>query len=213
MVAEFDRTRKFADQRGSSGFLGNNKAGGATRLPGPHFILENTHAGVVEDEKRSRASEAAALESWFGMPHAPSPNEPAPYEVADMEYDGEDGPPGLPVFLARARAAEASRGEQPPSMYEDDSQQMMEIAPKPWTIPELNEMLSGNPHLLGSDGMPLIHSEGTPDMSMFQHPPPLNAMPPQFMQQHQHVGMFLGYPQQFPPAPPEPTYMQQSSFG
>lgn len=207
MVIEFDRTRKFADQRGTR-FIGAG-ADGNTQFPGPNFILENARAGTIEDEKRSRASHSAAQKRWFNTPRSPIADAPTPYDVPEVEYDGEDGPPGLPMFLARARG---TTGQQAFTAYGDGQQQMMgmEAAPKPWTIPELNEVLAGDPNLLGADGMPLIQLD-QPGPGMFDQAPQIGAP---FM--NQQVGMFLGYPQQYaqPSAPPpEPTYMQQASYG
>lgn len=206
MVIEFDRTRQFTD-RGESSRLAKRKTTSGAQLPPPHYILDRAHAGAVEDEKRSRASHSAAQKRWFDTPQSPTAAEPTPYDVPDVEYDGEDGPPGLPIFLAQAR------GGVPPQMPgQFDGDLMMDMAaPKPWTIPELNVMLTGNPHLLGDDGLPLLHLDGPPDPTMFENAPPF--APPLM---HQQVGMFLGYPQNYgppPTAPPEPQYMQQASFG
>ncbi|KAI9166673.1 transcriptional regulatory protein [Paramyrothecium foliicola] len=210
MVREFDQTRTFADLRGTAGFAGP-QACKNTRLPGPNFILEGAQAGTREEEQRSRAGDAAAADRWFSTPQ-PSPNKPFAASRRDAELDAEPRPPGLPMFLARARGTSPSPDTAYNPYFDDDDD--FAVQGQMWPVPEFNAIMPVSHSMLPAAGISMVPIGGAPDGQAFQPtssaPPPSQAhfMPPP------PQGMFMGgYTGQYQGGHNDPSYMPQTSFG
>jgi hypothetical protein len=191
MMAQFDKTRTFADERGTAGFSGSSL--NANRLPGPHYIFENANSGVPEQDKRTRATEAAAANRWFretkASPSSPLGSVNGAYTPPGSEYEMEYDPPGVPAFLAAARFYDR---EQPGGggddmgmdAYDSYRNEGMQLPDKAWL----------------NDGMlPTVSLEEAPDAAdpAIMFPPP-HFIPPQ-------PGVYLGnYPPQYPDVAPTP---------
>lgn len=225
MFAEFNRTQKFADQSGTVGFVGP-KITGVTRLPGPHYILENANHGVVEQENRTRATDAAAADRWFRGPeqvNEPSPCTPPPPEI---DFESEYGPPGVPLLLAVARNAEGDQPGPQLKMYEVEKDSSMLMAERMWlsggmrgdSVEGQYAAATGDDGPDGTGALSMLSAD--PDM-MFPPPPhpqipngaSVNAPPLQFMPTQ--PGMFMnGYAPQYTDAgAADPAaYMQQAAL-
>lgn len=209
MVREFDKTRQFADQKGTAGFAGP-QACKNTRLPGPHFILEGAQAGTREEEQRSRAGDAAAADRWFAATQS-SAIGPFATSRHDAEHDTEPRPPGLPIFLARARGTSPSPDAAFNPYFDDDDDSAMQG--QMWPIPEMNAMVPVSHPMMPAGGLSMMPPGGQSDGHIFQQtsaPPPQQAQfipPPQ--------GIFMGgYPSQYQGGHADTsTYMPQTSFG
>ena len=225
MLAEFDKTRQFADQKGTAGFTGPKPVSNGTRLPGPHFILENLPAGTMKDEERAQAGNPAMADRWFnaaktvqsdrleGIPSIP---------VADATQDGDFAPPGLPVFLAQARGAAAATAaavvppnEPEPSVYATDPDWMrMPLKPPPWTMADLTGMI-GNNQMMPSDAVQMIplNPLTDPTSAGFSNSATHQHAPVQYMPAHPELFM-TGYPQHFASEPMGAAgYMSGDEYG
>ncbi|CAM1505433.1 Fc.00g110700.m01.CDS01 [Cosmosporella sp. VM-42] len=204
-VEQFNKTRKFADQRG----IGGNqtvKATGNTRLPGPHHILDNAFMGTVEDEQRSKAGDAAAADRWFRTPQPSS--EPVAYPLPEGGFDIDYGPPGVPMFLAQARGV--SLGPTDTLNMYDAANDLLSMSSKMIPMGDFSSMLPPGNHLgMASEGVPLMHMDGNGDAGMFHTQQPSH---PQYIPQ-QH-GMFMDGYAHYPDGQADSTtYMQQNGFG
>lgn len=219
MFAEFEKTRKFADQKGTVGFSGPRGRGGANRLPGPHYILENANSRVVEEEKRTKASNAAAADRWFSQPKHTDFDQTASYPLPDntctdfMEY----GPPGVPTLLAVARNTGSEPGQDMQNMYETERDAAVLVQEKMWLsggmmAPEDDMMVAAAAGM----GPVMQMGPGTDPSMMFQppHPPPGPQGAPQFMTTQPGMSqpeMFItGYAPQY--NGDSTGYMQQGNF-
>ncbi|KAF7543730.1 hypothetical protein G7046_g9942 [Stylonectria norvegica] len=208
-VEQFDKTRKFADQRAIGG-LPSSKTTGITRLPGPHHIVENIFMGTVEEEQRSKAGDAAAADRWFRTPQ-PS-GELVTYPLPEGGLDVEYGPPGVPVLLAQARGV--SLGPTPSLNMYDAANDLLSMSSKMVPMPDFNGMMPpGNTLGLTSDGIPIMQMNDGGHGGMFQPQSQPPQPHPQFLPS-QH-GMFIGgYAGQYADGQSDPApYMQQNTFG
>lgn len=232
MYENYNRTSKFAEQNNGRGFVQPNAQGGSSRLPGPHYILENAHQRVAEQEARVRASDAATADRWFRGPVADDPT--SPYSPAEADFDSEYGPPGLPLLLTLIHnpVVEQTDGpEAPPRQVfpMEDNPDMMHA--KGW----VNGSAAGGAPPQGgqfmSDGSGLNHGGSVvpinPTDAGIMFPPPApgpitngqqqtpNPQPPPFMPPQ--AGMYMGeygHHQQYADAGPDSSaYMPQASFG
>lgn len=205
MLAEFDRTRKFADQQGSVGFSGSKASVGITRLPGPHYILENANRGVVEEERRTKASAAAAADRWFKGPK--QEDEPAAFSPPEENYDSEYGPPGIPMLLAVARNAGSDQPkEDVQNIYDLELEAMALMQERMWLnggmIPGDNgQMMS----YANTTGMPMMQLGATDPGMMFHPPPPLP--PPTHPPSANGAPIHHGAAPFIPPPPPPGMYL------
>lgn len=229
MLAEFDRTRKFADQQGSVGFVGSKPSVGVTRLPGPHYILENANRGVVEEERRTKASAAAAADRWFKGPK--QEDEPAAFSPPEENYDSEYGPPGIPMLLAVARNAGSDQPkEDVQNIYDLELEAMALMQERMWLNGGMMPSDNGQMMFANTSGLPVSMQLGATDPGMMFHPPP-----PLQQQQPPHPSSANSAPHHdgtpYIPAPPTngmymgeytphyaesngapPGYLQQSNF-
>lgn len=231
MLAEFNKTQQFAEQKTSAGLGGSKMMGGATRLPGPHYILEHAHDRVVEQEKRINAANAAVANRWF---HGPKESdEPAFYTPPELDFDSEYGPPGVPMLLAYARNDEAERPDTQ-IMHEADTDSAM-LMQKIWLASGLtdpaamaglsNEQLLDNSHVAGAGALGMLQMNPQDPSMMFAPGPPNPHAPqgpphPQFMAAATAAqpGMFMDqyaaqYAHDANGNPEQAAYMQQPSFG
>lgn len=211
MFAEFNKTQKFADQKGTVGFSGSKTTNGVTRLPGPHYILENANYGVIEQERRTRAADAATADRWFSAQQQQQQTETStPYTPPEADFDSEYGPPGVPLLLAVARnsVVEQQAGEQAlPSqnMYDLERDGALFMQEKMWlsggtATPDSSQSFLGSSGAPGADGpgaVPMLQMDPTDPTSMMFPPPP----PPPQVGQGQ---MPQGQPQQQQYIPPQP---------
>jgi hypothetical protein len=208
MLAEFDRTRKFADQKGTVGFSGSKPSGGVTRLPGPHYILENANHGVIEEDRRTKASAAAAADRWFKGPKQD--------EEADMIsplggegdfVDTEYGPPGIPMLLAVARNAGSDQPkEDVNNIYDLEMEAMALMQERMWLNGGMMPPDHGGGQMVvvpSPSGLPVMQQMGATDPGMmFQPPPPLSQpQPPPSQHQQQQ------------PSAPAPSHTPSAQTG
>lgn len=199
MFAEFNKTQKFADQKGTVGFSGSKTTNGVTRLPGPHYILENANYGVMEQEKRTRAADAATADRWFRstsqqqQQQEPQQPEESSYTPPETDFDSEYGPPGVPLLLAVARNSvgmdqpEPQPGEQSlpqQNMYDLEKNGTLLMQEKMWLSGGMAAADSsqgflgaaGAPGAGGPGALPMLQMDPTDPTSMMFPPPP--APPP-----------------------------------
>lgn len=180
MYDEFNKTQKFADQAGSFGFVGPKVAGGASSLPGPHYILEHANFGVVEQEKWTRAADAAAADRWFRGPA--QPNEPSPYTPPEADFDSEYGPPGVPLLLAFARNPAIEQPGPEGGMYDDmDGDGSALTTERIWLSGRMGGPVDGQylavPGDAPNDGTGAMSMLPADPTMMFPPPPPPEAPP------------------------------------
>jgi hypothetical protein len=208
MVREFDRTRQFADQKGTAGFAGG-PACKITRLPGPNFILEGAQAGTREEEQRSRAGDAAAADRWFSSPQPPM-NQTFATPRLDTDHDTEPRPPGLPTFLARARGSPPNPDLAFNPYFDDDVDVAMQG--QMWPVPDINAMMPVSHPLVSAGGLSMMPPSSGLDGPMFQ--PTTTHQPPQAHFFPSTQSMFVGgYPGQYQNGSTDAPYMPQTSFG
>lgn len=226
MFDEFNKTQQFADQKGTVGFVGPKPTEGVTRLPGPHYILENAAYGVAEQEKRTRAADAAAADRWFQGPEQAS--EPSPYAPAETDFDSEYGPPGVPLLLAVARSSVAEHQ----SDFQPAPEHLMygvQGDPSMWLSEDMpatdNDQFLGAAGASGAGGpgsLPMLQMDATEASMMFPPPPAPQPVPngthapgPPAQFVHSQPGMFMdGYPGQYPDGNVSSApYMQGTNFG
>lgn len=227
MLAEFDRTRKFADQQGTVGFSGAKPSIGVTRLPGPHYILENANHGVMEEERRTKAGAAAAADRWF---KGPKQDEQADaFSPPEDNYDSEYGPPGIPMLLAVARNAGSDQPkEDVQNIYDLEMEAMAIMQERMWLNGGMMPPGSGHmAYVTSAAGLPVMQLGATDPSMIYQPPPPLPPLP---HAPSANGGPMHGGPAPFMPPPngiymgdyapqygeangaPPPTYMQQPGF-
>ena len=209
MLAEFDRTRKFADQKGTVGFSGSKPSGGVTRLPGPHYILENANYGVVEEERRTKASAAAAADRWFkGPKQDDEPDAASP--PGEESYDTEYGPPGIPMLLAVARNAGSDQPkEDVHNIYDLEMEAMALMQERMWLNGGMMPPDSGGQMMVvpSAAGMPVMQQIGATDPGMMFQPPPPLPPPPSHPPSAPPGAPMHGGPSPFMPPPPAGMYM------
>ena len=221
MYAEFKKTRKFAEKRRTASLAGLKATGHAARLPGPHYILENSNHGVVEQEERTRATDAAAADRWFRGPD--QANEPSPYTPPEGDFESEYGPPGVPLLLAVARVADQPELQQ--NMFDLEKESTVLMSERMWLSGGMGGAVDGQYLTVVGDGstdgtssLPMLSA----DHGMMFEPPPqdpngasVNGPPPsQFMAPQ--PGMYMNsYAPPYSDAggPSSGGYMQQAGFG
>ena len=189
MFAEFNKTQKFADQTGTVGFSGSKTSNGVTRLPGPHYILENANYGVIEQEQRTRAADAATADRWFrsknsqNQPSPGRPGEPSPYAPPEADFDSEYGPPGVPLLLAVARNSvgmdqpELQPGQEsmpPQNMYDLEKNGALLMHEKTWLTGGMATPDSNQSFMSADQGsLPMLQmNAGNVEGIMFPPPAP-----------------------------------------
>lgn len=178
------------------------------RLPGPHHILESAYTGAIEEERRSKAGDAAAADRWFRTPQPSS--DTVAYPLHEIGFDIEYGPPGVPVFLAQARGV--SLGDADTVNLYDAANDLLSMSNKIIPMPDYNQGMipPGSHHLIAPDGVPLMQLDGTGEPAMFQ-PQAAPPHPPFIPQQH---SMFIdGYAGHYSDGQPDPTAYMQQGFG
>ncbi|KAI6783882.1 putative transcriptional regulatory protein-like protein [Emericellopsis cladophorae] len=233
MFEEFNKTQKFADQKGTVGFVGSKAPSGDSRLPGPHYILENASFGVVEQEKRTRAGDAATADRWFKGPQQEKASSPALMPTPG-DFDATYGPPGLPLLLAVGRdaTAEHSTGQPMPehNIYDMPRETTMPTQDKAWLAPGYSD--SVNDQYLGASGasgaggpgsLPMMQQMDAPELAMVFPPPQAGQQLPNKSRttnvSEQYVppqqGVFMnGYPAGYGDGGASSGYMQQPpNFG
>lgn len=214
MVEDFYKNGKILD-RGNAAIITGQEPGEDKFLFGSDVFIERMNMPDPKDEQRSRAANMPVSDWWMGpsttqplSTKAASPL-PAPFSTPEAGFDGDHGPPGVPLFLAQARNvslgisdvydAETAVGMQPSDMLAmmPNGYQMMQP-----------EVLSGN------SGMPMLRiDDALPNQGMFRQPDVPPAQPPPFIASQPGV-MMNGY------VPPysgghagTPVYPQQHNFG
>lgn len=234
MFEEFNKTQKFADQKGTVGFVGTKTPSGDSRLPGPHYILENASFGVVEQEKRTRAGDAATADRWFKGPQQEKAPSPASMPTSG-DFDATYGPPGLPLLLAVARdaTAEHSTGRPMPehNIYDMPRERTMPTQDKAW-LPSgysgsVNDQYLGASGASGAGGpgsLPMMQQMDAPELGMVFPPPQAGQQPPnksrttnvpeQYVPPQQQGVFMNGYPAGYGDGGASSGYMQQPpNFG
>ena len=229
MYAEFNKTRKLALQKTTASFTGPKAAAPIiSRLPGPHYILENSNHGVVEQEERTRATDAAVADRWFYGPSQVN-EQPSPYTPPEANFESEYGPPGVPLLLAVAHVAEPVQRHT--NMFDLEKEAPVLMPERMWLSGRMGGSVDGQYLTLVGDGttdgtsaLPMLSA----DQGMIFDPPPqdpngasVNAQqppppqpPPQFMPPQ--PGMYMnGYAPQYSDAGGASSglYMQQAGFG
>jgi hypothetical protein len=210
MIREFDKTRMFADQKGTAGFAGTQHCRN-TRLPGPNFILEGAQAGTREEEQRSRAGDAAAANRWFSTPRPSSHQFPG--QRLDSDLDAEPRPPGLPLFLARARGSSPN----PDDAYNPyfDEVDGANAQGRMWPVPDMDSGMPVSHSMMPAVGLSMMPMSTAPEAPIYQtapgaHPPP----PPHFMPPPPQGVFMSGYQGQYQNGHADNSpYMPQTSFG
>ncbi|KAL7819295.1 hypothetical protein V8C44DRAFT_133522 [Trichoderma aethiopicum] len=214
MVEDFYKNGKILD-RGNAAIITGQEPGEDKFLFGSDVFIERMNIPDPKDEQRSRAANMPVSDWWMGpsttqplSTKAASPL-PAPFSTPEAGFDGDHGPPGVPLFLAQARNvslgisdvydAETAVGMQPSDMLAmmPNGYQMMQP-----------EVLSGN------SGMPMLRiDDALPNQGMFRQPDVPPAPPPPFIASQPGV-MMNGY---VPPYPGghagTPVYPQQHNLG
>ncbi|KAK0762990.1 hypothetical protein N5P37_003973 [Trichoderma harzianum] len=214
MVEEFYKNGRILD-RGNAAINTGQEPTKDKFLFGSDVFIERMSIPDMKDEQRSRAANMPVSDWWMG----PSTTQQAssksasplmmPYSTPESSYDGDHGPPGVPLFLAQARNvslgisdiydAETAVGMQPSDMLAmmPNNYQMMQT-----------EVLSGQ------GGMPMLRiDDAIPNQAMFRQQDVPPAQPQHFIPTQQGI-MMNGY---VPPPYPgshtsAPPYPQQNSF-
>jgi hypothetical protein len=188
MFEEFERTRRFTDAKDA--YRNKLKAtDSSARLPGPHYILENANHGVAEQDQRARASEAAVAKRWFNEPKQQA--EPMAYPPADLDFDMEYGPPGIPMMLAVARNPDTGRSDNNVNfLYDGDREATALLQDKVWLnggiiAPDSGQMAYVATHA----GVPFMQIGSTDPNMMF--PPPQPPPPPPSTLPHSTTAPFV----------------------
>ena len=194
MLEDFDRTRQFADQRGTAGFSGPKPVSGGAKLPGPHYILERIHVNMGQDEQRKEIQDddTNAVDRWFRKPESISSKATSDLLPIETPQDGDCAPPGMPLLLAQARSAADTKPNEPgPSLYAADTDWMgLYWKPDPWTVEELSSVMNHQHQMMPNPSMHLMPMEGTPNhaaSAYSQTPTTQGQMQPFITQQTGHV--------------------------
>ena len=203
MIQDFDRTHTFQDQKRALGFMGP-KSSTDSRLPGPHFILDNAQTFTERDEQRAKAGDAEAAAQWFGrQPEGSSLAEPVGnFGLSELEAEIHAGPPGIPMFLAMAEGIPQAPSETM-KMYQTDDNLLVMLGKewgKEWMAPQMDDMLAPNQQLMGASSLPLMHLKPPQDPNMFQQQPAQPQPGSEFIPPQQRMYM-RGYPTQYPTDP------------
>lgn len=223
MVEDFYKNGRILD-RGNAAMIAGAEPPESKFLFGSDALIERMNMPDMKDEQRARAANMPVSDWWMGASNTQqTPSKSAspltvPYHNSpEVGFDGEHGPPGVPLFLAQARNvslgindiydAETAAGMQPPEV----------LAMMPNNYPMMQpEVLSGNnglPMLRIDDGIPaqaLFRPDGAPapPQPYIPAPPPPPPRPPQPQQRQQQGIMMNGYA----PPPPPPQYTQQPNY-
>ncbi|TFA99478.1 hypothetical protein CCMA1212_008830 [Trichoderma ghanense] len=198
MVEDFYKNGRILD-RGNAAIITGQEPGEDKFMFGSDVYIERMNVPDLKDEQRSRAANMPVSDWWMGpsttqplATKAASPL-PTPYSTPEAGFDGDHGPPGVPLFLAQARNvslgisdvydAETAVGMQPSDMLAmmPNSYQMMQP-----------EMLSGN------SGMPMLRiDDALPNQAMFRQADVSPAPPPPFIPSQPGM-MMNGYVPSYP---------------
>lgn len=214
MVEEFYKNGRILD-RGNAAINTGQEPTEDKFLFGSDVFIERMSIPDMKDEQRSRAANMPVSDWWMG----PSTTQQAssksasplmmPYSTPESSYDGDHGPPGVPLFLAQARNvslgisdiydAETAVGMQPSDMLAmmPNNYQMMQT-----------EVLSGQ------GGMPMLRiDDAIPNQAMFRQQDVPPAQPQHFIPTQQGMLMNGYVPPPYPGSHTStPPYPQQNGF-
>ncbi|KAH0490547.1 hypothetical protein TgHK011_002011 [Trichoderma gracile] len=214
MVEDFYKNGKILD-RGNAAIITGQEPGEDKFLFGSDVFIERMNIPDLKDEPRSRAANMPVSDWWMGpsttqplSSKAASPL-PMPYSTPEAGFDGDHGPPGVPLFLAQARNvslgisdvydAETAVGMQPSDV--------LAMMPNSYSMMQ-PEVLSGN------SGMPMLRIDDTlPNQAMFRQADVPPAPPPPFIASQPGM-MMNGYVPRYPGGHAgTPVYPPQHNFG
>ncbi|KAL7798248.1 hypothetical protein V8C37DRAFT_249978 [Trichoderma ceciliae] len=214
MVEEFYKNGRILD-RGNAAIINGQEPAEDKFLFGSDVLIERMSIPDMKDEQRSRAANMPVSDWWMGPSTTLQASSKTAsmlttsYHTSEVGFDGDHGPPGVPLFLAQARNvsmgisdiydAETAVGMQPSDVLTmmPNNYQMMQT-----------EVLGGN------GGMPMLRiDDGLPDQVMYRQDV-APAQPPQPYIPSQQGMVMNGYVPQYPSSHAgAPAYTQQNNFG
>ena len=196
-----------------------------TRLPGPHFILENANNSVAEQEMRVRAADAATADRWSR--HAPQQQQPSDHQArppqdsySESEVDSDFGPPGVPLTLAAARTFNIDPEVGGPQGFYNPQQQALALQQNLWLADPLAAPSDTTVQWMGAvstaASVPVLHGMSTANVvypgpqssSHYMQVPELLGSQPMFLNGFPAYSSGVGEDQQ-----PYPQDTQQHIFG
>ncbi|KAK1242145.1 hypothetical protein MKX07_000131, partial [Trichoderma sp. CBMAI-0711] len=214
MVEDFYKNGKILD-RGNAAIITGQEPGEDKFPFGSDVYIERMNIPNLKEEPRSRAANMPVSDWWMGpsttqplSSKASSPL-PMPYSTPEAGFDGDHGPPGVPLFLAQARNVSLGISD----VYDAETAVGMQPSDMLAMMPNSYSMMQ--PEVLSeSNGMPMLRIDDTlPNQAMFRQADVPPAPPPPFIASQPGM-MMNGY---VPPYPGghagAPVYPPQHNFG
>ncbi|UKZ77319.1 hypothetical protein TrVFT333_005039 [Trichoderma virens FT-333] len=215
MVEEFYKNGRILD-RGNAAMNTGQEPAEDKFLFGSDVFIERMSIPDMKDEQRSRAANMPVSDWWMGpsTTQQASSKSSSPlvmsYPTPESGYDGDHGPPGVPLFLAQARNVSMGVND----IYDAETAVGMQSA-------DMLAMVSNNYQMMQTDvlnghsGMPMLRiDDAIPNQAMYRQQDVPPAQPQHFIPSQQGM-MMNGY---MPPPYPgshtsTPPYPQQNHFG
>ncbi|KAH6606763.1 Zn2Cys6 transcriptional regulator [Trichoderma cornu-damae] len=215
MVEDFYKNGKILD-RGNAAIITGQEPAEDKFIFGSDVLIERMDIPNMKDEQRSRAANMPVSDWWMGPTTAQQASSKTaspltmPYHAAEVGFDGDYGPPGVPLFLAQARNVSMGISD----IYDAETAAGMQPSEMLTMMPSNYQMMQAGA-LSGHGGIPMLRmDDAIPGQAMFRQDVPPPAQPQPYIPSQQGM-MMNGYA---PPPYPSgyasaPAYTQQNSFG
>lgn len=213
MVEDFYKNGRILDG-GNAAIITGQEPAEDKFLFGSDVFIGRMSIPDMKHEQRSRAANMPVSDWWMGPSTTQQASSKAaspltmPYSIPEAGFDGDHGPPGVPLFLAQARNVSMGVSD----IYDAETAVGMQSSDVLAMMPNYQMMQAEV--LSGSSGMPMLRiDEAIPSQVMFRQQDVPPAQPQPLIPSQQGM-MMNGYVPPYPGSHASvPAYPQQNNFG